>query len=1090
MAPRSTNTTMAARQRRFPTSITPAETFAADELPFEQLSRMLATINLGSDAESIRLCNVPASYPLLSPSDDSSDYNSSLTPPSPIQANLSSDLAVTFNQQVLPHLQALFPRSAIDKLMLDGPEDADELNRYSSAQVQFLIYAATNNLPGISQSIPLTSIYDYLKEPVRAYFKADAYQLTAGNLGYLLPCTKPMAETMFRCGVEAGDHELVHQLLNRRELDLNANNHICTIDDESWTAVERSAALGHVRMVRMLIEMGADVDKTYQSSATDENKWAVDYGSFGAIENHRPCGALEHALYARYESSLENLPLVNLDMIKLLLQAGATFRSVLLNDLLLRQDAQAVCLLMSTWIEVEHRVWLENGYFHGIIHQLDQGSVMGMCDKLHDVGIDFDHDLARSHLIRTVWTTPITPPRLLDTAIERGFFELTVRLITFGASFTNDTVTAAVRSKDSTLVRYLLDLGAVPDCFSTHFLTTPIAEAVRLNQEDIYQLLVSKGCMEQIHEEYRFCSMLRSAAGSGDAEMVHFLLQLETPHRKDPRILGYALAKAAKANHTDIATTLVHTGASLDNEVFSRVLGCYYSYGSEGWIPISFALRNRNAKLFNTFLENCTDIHASDVDISVLAIDWGDASILDTLVAVGTPMAMAYRCAIQKGDLGCVRHLHSRGVTMSIITEDQGPQCDPLSLAIEYADMTMALEVLSYCIDLSPSAFVVAVLAAPTLLETLLQHHVDAERGRSLRASIVTAPAHFYPHSYTQVLRKLLEPRCEIRWITPLGAAILKNNGKELEILLRLLATAPSLDRPAIACRKMTPLTGSVLILETELLLAIGTCEPAMVLALLQHGANVNFPARGGLRRTPLQKAAEIGTWPVVELLLHHGADVNACPAERDGGTAIQLAAGGGYIGIAELLLAAGADIQAAGSKVHGRTPLEAAAEHGRYDMVRFLTLRSKYDDAQYETATAYAREKSHNAVADLLITICAERRIYVSAIQPYTCVNCNTSFSNAFTLQRHRRTACGDAISWPRHVCRLCSRVFKRKDMMDRHVAVHEGARVECPHCAKDFSRGDSLSNHRRHCRGSQLFKHLGGKPTTTFIRMSANLL
>ncbi|KAK3659035.1 hypothetical protein LTR56_001472 [Elasticomyces elasticus] len=257
---------------------------------------MLATINLGSDAESIRLCDVPGSHPSLSVSNDSS-------PPSPIQANLSSDLAVTFNQQVLPHLQALFPGSAIDKLMLDASREKDELDRYSPAQVQFLIYAATNNLPGISQSIPLISIYDYLKEPVRAYFRADAYQLTAGNLGYLLPCTKPMAaETMFRCAVEAGDHELVHQLLNRRELDLNANNHICTIDDESWTAVERSAALGHVRVVRMLIEMGADVDKTYQSSATDENRGGVDYGSFGAIENHRPCGALEHAFYARYES--------------------------------------------------------------------------------------------------------------------------------------------------------------------------------------------------------------------------------------------------------------------------------------------------------------------------------------------------------------------------------------------------------------------------------------------------------------------------------------------------------------------------------------------------------------------------------------------------------------------------------------------------------------------------------------------------------------------------------------------------------------------------------------------------------------------
>lgn len=71
----------------------------------------------------------------------------------------------------------------------------------------------------------------------------------------------------------------------------------------------------------------------------------------------------------------------------------------------------------------------------------------------------------------------------------------------------------------------------------------------------------------------------------------------------------------------------------------------------------------------------------------------------------------------------------------------------------------------------------------------------------------------------------------------------------------------------------------------------------------MEAGADVQRPARRGLKRTPLQHACEIGSFKIVKLLLEYEADVNEAPADRNGATALQLTAVGGSIKIAELLL-------------------------------------------------------------------------------------------------------------------------------------------------------------------------------------------
>jgi ankyrin repeat protein len=126
-----------------------------------------------------------------------------------------------------------------------------------------------------------------------------------------------------------------------------------------------------------------------------------------------------------------------------------------------------------------------------------------------------------------------------------------------------------------------------------------------------------------------------------------------------------------------------------------------------------------------------------------------------------------------------------------------------------------------------------------------------------------------------------------------------------------------------------------------------------------------------GVKRTPLQTAAEIGSFDIVEYFLSKGAEINAPPARSGGATSLQLAAIGGYIGIAELLLNSGADPNAPAAKVNGRTAIQGAAEFGRVDMLRLLTnAGAKMDWRQFETAAWLAEKNGHLATKKYLNAI------------------------------------------------------------------------------------------------------------------------
>ena len=157
----------------------------------------------------------------------------------------------------------------------------------------------------------------------------------------------------------------------------------------------------------------------------------------------------------------------------------------------------------------------------------------------------------------------------------------------------------------------------------------------------------------------------------------------------------------------------------------------------------------------------------------------------------------------------------------------------------------------------------------------------------------------------------------------------------------------------------------------TALVAAIGTRNVSSVKLLIENGADVNPARRPQVKRTPLQRAAEIGDLEILQLLMNHGAEVNAPAAEKGGGTALQLAAIAGFLPVTLMPLNHKAKVDGPSAKVGGRTALEGAAEHGRLHTVKVLLNAGAglqgHDERQFVRATALANVNGHSAVCVML---------------------------------------------------------------------------------------------------------------------------
>ncbi|KAI4943008.1 hypothetical protein J4E86_009955 [Alternaria arbusti] len=181
--------------------------------------------------------------------------------------------------------------------------------------------------------------------------------------------------------------------------------------------------------------------------------------------------------------------------------------------------------------------------------------------------------------------------------------------------------------------------------------------------------------------------------------------------------------------------------------------------------------------------------------------------------------------------------------------------------------------------------------------------------------------------------------------VSPLGEAIIARDTEIVRVLLNHGASPNAY--VSFDGSKMLEHIKSPMERVTPLLAAIDVqCLP-LVKILVEHGAELQYTRNMGVTRTPLQRAAETGSFDIVECLVDQGAIIDTVPV-YSGGTALQLAAMSGFCGIAAFLLEHGADPNYPPAKGDGRTAFEAAAEWGRVDTMSLLMQWNTNLDAQF----------------------------------------------------------------------------------------------------------------------------------------------
>ncbi len=160
--------------------------------------------------------------------------------------------------------------------------------------------------------------------------------------------------------------------------------------------------------------------------------------------------------------------------------------------------------------------------------------------------------------------------------------------------------------------------------------------------------------------------------------------------------------------------------------------------------------------------------------------------------------------------------------------------------------------------------------------------------------------------------------RAERRGLKPLHKAVLSGNPRKVEIHLD-----GDVNVDVRTKCKATPL---------HLAVSEGFLEIAEM--LIEHGADVNAEAIGGLRAVHLAVTGENRTEEMVSVLLEAGASVDA--EASTGITALHIAAGEDSVEIVQLLIDEGADVNARGFAA-GVTALHQAALFGRAENARIL---------------------------------------------------------------------------------------------------------------------------------------------------------
>lgn len=901
-------------------------------------------------------------------------------------------------EEILESLESLLPETETPSRELSDHTLSIQNASSSSNLLKTLIYSFTNNFAGL-RDVPPKALMQLLRE--RHDISTQLFEVIKnGRPGF----SKPLAENLFRAAVEGCDADavatIIHHTKSNPRVAIDPNEIVCTYRG-NYTPIELAAKFRNTELVRTLVAASADPNKTYNWRECEKGALALALGHWDNGNEHpfkpSPVGEPEP---------------VNLDLLRLLLDCGAEVRIDLLvnamrpgpghtaiaEELISRMPASnhQTCF-NSKWLIVSIIHYLENGAANRCVRR-----IFADCSDSPDCG-----------------KCPSENPKLLEMmlchATRRSNIELSQFLVQYTTQL-QSALASAVRAASEELIQFLLNRGAPVDDpvepwhteklnntdgymkyqvlydedgydRSIHSMTseyvitpvrTPLAEAIRTRNDYLINTFERLGALTPLGDKHHFQAAVLAAAEVGNTSYLKIIL--DHASRFLTADLTLALAVSIRNSETDAAIMLLDAGA----ETYSYT-DCRY-----GDALVS-ALERRNTRVVDSMLE-CElrlkrRLHGHGKSALEVAGAWCEPEVIDDLICLGADVdygieTTALGAAVRSRNITIIKRLLDLGAN----PEAQPVESDgvtPLRAAVEIGDYDMVRFLISK--GASPadtSAFAYAMdhdsVGYELLLSEFKSHYPHGLEGFGgyLLAKAIKLDSRIQFDS-------LLEAGADVNsWCTirkpastdssqlnkyqkVLGFAIQHHKGRHHELVRRLLDRGADADAVVIEHRYRPSR-----MLETPLLLAIEMKKPSLVSLLVERGADLNRPARRGVKRTPLQAACEIGSYKMVELLLQRGANVNHKAAERDGRTALQMASKTGSLRIVKLLLDNGADPHMAKSKVGGRTAFEAAAESGCIDILCLLwnaVLPFGFSEKECQSAKDFAKQKGHRACVDFI---------------------------------------------------------------------------------------------------------------------------
>jgi ankyrin repeat protein len=848
---------------------------------------------------------------------------------------LQNSLSTT--QNLITNLVSLLPRESVP---LFGSSDFEDMTLgidLNSILRQLTFFSIQNNFAGF-ESLPSSIVLQFLERDEQMRTSLLKHLRTAPRI-----VGKALTESLAKAAIEDCNILVLDAVLTTGLIA--PNDIICVVDGVRYTAVERAVMLRHMDALKMLLKAGANVNKTHTFSkkecgalalvfAKDWKQWE-SFSKYGYISSKKPGWSnwrkWGHADPALVATLLDNRAKVDVTNIYAAVEVG---------------DNESVLTFMPRLSESQYEALYRN--LSKAVPYLDNETSLRVVIQIVDCAASFlpVGDLPYSRCYSR------TRQDIMRFAALAGNLEL-VKFLASNTALEGGAVACALRGGHKTIVEFLMKRGIRPkgnaekvtNTFEyPEVYSTALSEAIRCKDENLIREVEKRGAFDYFTDRKHFEAALYAASEVGNTPYVQKLVSTQRLYREAlPESLNTALSVSTRNGHREIIMILLNAGANVSC-AHKR-----FRLSATPWDndPLLKALRKKDKCAVEEILESDVYLGGASEELMEAAINWGDeftikhivqmaepdgSPILKPIIASGRKDILQFMVNELGADLGgySERRLWKSNLTSPISLAVQSHNLDMVVCLLELGQSPADSEALCEAIKQDRESLVLLLQAFRSRFPT----------GKKGFGSIVLKEA--IKTKDEGLLEMLLEANFDVNSMSPefrhgstaFGYALQQHDSGNLDRIRKLLDAGG--DPNGIASAHSGN-DSTVWPQETALLIAISTKDLDLVQLLIDRGAEINRPARKGLKRTPLQCASEVGSIEIVNLLISRDVDVNEAPAVRGGGTALQLCAIGGYVGIALKLLSRGANVHATPSTLNGTGAIEGAAENGRLDMVKLL---------------------------------------------------------------------------------------------------------------------------------------------------------